>query len=75
MAQVITQLYRAKNGATLQGEINMVQQLDISFTRQQARCYFKHTVHKNHHDLLKPKLRLSQSTTTKQSGITVMQQY
>ena len=53
----------------------MVHQLDPDITCQQACCTFNHTLHKNHPGFLKPMLHVSQSTDTKQSGITVMNQY
>jgi hypothetical protein len=75
VAQVLARLDRANDGATLPEAIDIVQQLDPDLSRQQARMAFRRTVHLQHPTLLKPKLRVAQSTTTKRSAITVMQQY
>ena len=46
----------------------MVRQIDPYLSHQQSRWSFKHTVHKIHPNLLKPKLRVAHSATSKRFG-------
>ena len=75
VAQVLARLDRTNDVATLPEAIDMVQQLDPYLYLQQSRWDFKRTVQKNHPNLLRSKLRVVQSTTSKKSAVTVMQQY
>jgi hypothetical protein len=74
LAELFVRKDRANDGAQPKEAIDMVQDLDTSLTRLQATHHLQRTLIPNFVPLLKQKPVKAQAATTKQSGVTVVQQ-
>jgi hypothetical protein len=75
VANVLAHLDRADDGSDLPGAIDLVQDIHPHLSRIQAHQTFTRTIRPTHSHLIKLKTMLAQATITKQTAITVPQQF
>jgi hypothetical protein len=75
LADVLARKDRAKDGVKPCEAIDLIQDVNPTLSRNQARRHLTRTLIPLHPGKLKPKPAVAQATTTKHTGITLTQQY